>query len=74
RVARGTDFTAEILKAIKKNEDDSVKLQKLIEDIDMELTSPQAKREIIELSESEQKEALEKAKWLLLDQLIKDEA
>jgi len=71
QVAKGTDFSAEILKAINENEDNSEKLQKLIEDIDMELTSPQAKRELNVLSESEQKEALEKAKWLLLDQLIK---
>jgi len=57
-----------------KYEKGSEKLQELINNLYEELTNPQAKRELAELAESEQKEILEKAKWILLDQLIREES
>jgi DNA repair exonuclease SbcCD nuclease subunit len=74
QVKKGTDFPSEILKMFSKYEKGSDKLQELINNVDEELTSPQAKRELAELSESEQKEILEKSKWILLDQLIREES
>lgn len=74
QIKKGTDFPSEILKMFSKYEKGSEKLQELINNVDEEFTSLQAKRELAELSESEQKEILEKAKWILLDQIIKEES
>jgi len=72
RVKKGTDFPAELLKTIEGYENNPKKLEELIKNAEEDLISYQAKRELAELSESGQKEIHEKAKWMLLDQLIKE--
>lgn len=74
QLRKGTDFPAEILKKFTEYEENSEKLQELFQSIDEELVSPQSKRELMKLSELEQNEILENAKWMLLDQLIRQEA
>ena len=71
-VKKGTDFPAELLKTIEGYENNPKKIEELIKNVEEDLISYQAKRELAELSESEQKEIHEKAKWMLLDQLIKE--
>jgi DNA repair exonuclease SbcCD nuclease subunit len=71
QVKKRTDFPAEILKTIDENKNSVEKLQELIDRQEVEFTSPQTKRELNELSDSEKKEILEKVQWILLDQLLK---
>ncbi|MGR3317945.1 MAG: metallophosphoesterase [Candidatus Anammoxibacter sp.] len=72
QIKKGADFSAEILKMFNEYEENTDKLQELIQRVE-ELISYQAKRELKYLSENEQNEILEKAKWTLLDQLIREE-
>lgn len=72
QIKKGTDFPAELLKTIEEYENNPEKLEELIKNAEEDLISYQAKRELAELSESEQKEIHEKAKWMLLDQIIKE--
>ena len=73
RVKKGTDFPAEILKTLGEYKNDPGILDDLIKNMKEDMKSPQAKRELAELSEPEQKEILEKVKWMLLDQLLKEQ-
>ena len=70
QVKKGADFPAELLKTIEEYENNAEKLKELIKSTEEDLSSPEAKRELAELSEHEQKEILEKAKFVLLDELI----
>jgi DNA repair exonuclease SbcCD nuclease subunit len=72
QIETGNDFIAEILRTFNEYKIDLNELKKLIKNIDDELINPQAKKVLPELSEYEQKEILEKAKWILLDQLIRE--
>lgn len=72
RIKKRTDFPAELLKTIEEYANNSEKIEKLIGNAAEDLTSPQAKRDLAEFSEPEQKEILEEVKWMLLDQLIKE--
>lgn len=72
QIKKGNDFTAEIVKVFYDYEADSNKLTDLIKNIDEEFMSYQIKKEIKPLPDYEQKEVLEKAKWKLLDQLIRE--
>ncbi len=72
QVKKGTDFTAEILKSFEKVEANPENLTELIKSMGGELSNYQVKQEFIELSDNEYKEMIEKAKWMLLDQLIKE--
>ncbi len=73
-IKKGTDFPAEILKMFDDYEKDEKKLEGLITNIDEGLTSHQVKRELTVLSESEKNEILEKTKFMLLDQLIREKS
>ncbi len=72
QIKKGTDFTAEILKSFEKVEANPENLTELIKSMGEELSNYQVKQELIELSDDKYKEILEKAKWMLLDQLIKE--
>ena len=71
-IEKGNDFSAEILKKFNRYRKYLNELKELVKNTDNELISPQVKKELPELSEYEQKEILEKAKWKLLDQLIRE--
>ena len=72
RIREGADFTAEILKFLEGYEQDQERLSALIETVDREFVSPNARRELESLSGKEKKEILGRAKWLLLDHLIRE--
>jgi exonuclease SbcD len=72
QVKKRADFPAELLKTIEEYENNAEKLKELIKNTDEDLSSPQTKRELTELSEHERKGILEKAKCMLLDELIKE--
>ncbi len=72
QIEKGNDFTAELLRTFNEYEADSNKLTDLIKSMDEENLSYQIRKEITALTEYEQKEVLQKAKWKLIDQLIKD--
>jgi exonuclease SbcD len=71
-IQRGNDFASEIIKIFEKYENDSKALMEIIKRANEEITSPVFLRETAELNEQEQKEILEKAKWMLLDQLVRE--
>jgi len=72
KIRKGADFTAEILKFLEGYGEDEAKLSALIDSVDEDFVSPNAKRELDPLSDGEKKEILERAKWLLLDHLLID--
>ncbi|UCH14440.1 MAG: DNA repair exonuclease [Bacteroidales bacterium] len=72
QIEKGNDFTAEIIKAFYEYEEDSNKVTELIKDIDEDLISYQIKNEINELTQYELKAVLQKAKWKLMDLLIRE--
>jgi exonuclease SbcD len=69
-VAKGKDFAAEIVKIFKKYEIDSKGLADIFKRANDEISYSTLK-EVNELSVQEQREILEKAKWMLLNQLIR---
>jgi DNA repair protein SbcD/Mre11 len=67
------DFPADVLKIFDEYENDPQELSQLIENAGSDFLNPSAKRELaIPFSRVDQKEILEKAKWILLDELIKE--
>ena len=72
KIRERSDFPGEILNAIEQYESDSQKLKEWIESVDKEF-SGQAKREIDGLSEEDHRQIIEKAKWMLLDKLRKEQ-
>jgi exonuclease SbcD len=72
QIKKGNDFTAEILKAFSEYEADLNRLEELINNIDEEFMTYHIKEEITALTRHEYMEILEKAKWILVDQLIKE--
>ncbi|MBW6478429.1 MAG: DNA repair exonuclease [Bacteroidales bacterium] len=68
------DFTAEILKSFDRLDSDSEKYNELFSALEQEFGSQPAKRELDDLSDEEKKEILESARWMLVDQLIKDKS
>jgi len=73
QIKKGADFPAEVLKKFAEYEEKLEKLQSIIQSIDQELASTQVKRELLKPSQQEQNKILERAKWMLLDQLIREE-
>jgi len=69
-IAKGNDFAAEIVKIFKKYETDSKGLADIFKSANDEI-SYSILKEVNELSVQEQREILEKAKWMLLNQLIR---
>ena len=68
------DFTAEILKSFDNLDAVPEKYQELFHQMEQEFGSQSAKRELDDFSDEEKKEILENARWLLVDQLIKDKS
>ena len=68
------DFTAEILKSFDSLEANPEKYDELFSALEQEFGSQPAKRELDDLSDEEKKEILENARWMLMDQLIKDKS
>jgi len=71
QVKKGADFAAEILKIFDEYEGDKQKLMGVIHELDEDMVNYQVKKEIPELTGPEQKEMFERAKWILLNQLLK---
>jgi DNA repair exonuclease SbcCD nuclease subunit len=71
-IRKSSDFPGEILNAIEQYESDPQKIKDWIESVDKEFTG-QAKREIEGLSEDDHRQIIEKAKWMLLDKLRKEQ-
>jgi DNA repair exonuclease SbcCD nuclease subunit len=71
KIEKGNDFAAEILKTFNEYETNTEELKELFKNIE-ELVSPGIKKEIADLMEKEQKEILEKAKWKVIDRLIRE--
>jgi exonuclease SbcD len=72
QIKKGNDFIAEILKAFNEYEADLNRLEELVNNIDEEFMTYHIREEIAELPKNEQMEILEKAKWKILDQLIRE--
>lgn len=70
---KGNDFVAELLTVFDALEADSAQLDAIVSEADKEFSSPQARKEIDELSVEEKKEIAEQARWMLLDPLLKEE-
>jgi len=70
QIKKESGFTAEILKSFGKLESNPGKLDEVIKNADKNFSSYPAKREI-KIADDEHNEILEKAKWMLFDQLIK---
>ena len=68
----GKDFIAEVLTTIAVYEKESDKLTSIINDAEAVFGSMEAKRELQQFSVAEQKDILDRAKWMLLDQLIQE--
>ncbi len=72
QIRKGNDFAAELLKAFGEYELDLKRLDELINSINEEFLGYRINKEIGVLTEYQRKEVFEKAKWKLLDQLIKE--
>lgn len=70
QIGKGADFTGEILKVFDKYEKNKKQVMQMFRDLETEF-SYQATRETKELTVSEKAEIFEKAKWMLLDQLLR---
>jgi exonuclease SbcD len=72
-IKKRNDFPADVLKIFEEYENNSKDLAQLIEIAEIDFLSHLAKKELTSsFTEIEQKEILEKAKWILLDELIKE--
>jgi DNA repair exonuclease SbcCD nuclease subunit len=71
---QANDFTAEILRSFDSLNTDPEKYNELFSALEQDFSSHQAKRELEDLSDEEKKEILENARWMLMDQLIKDQS
>ncbi len=72
QIKKGNDFAAELLKAFSEYELDLKGLEELISSINEEFLGYRISKEIEVLTEYQRKEVFEKAKWKLLDQLIRE--
>ncbi len=72
QIRKGNDFAAELLKAFSEYELDLKGLEELISSINEEFLGYRISKEIEVLTEYQRKEVFEKAKWKLLDQLIRE--
>lgn len=69
KIKKGNDFTAEVLKTIEEMNDPS----KLFNEIEEETKMPPAAKKIIAEHKTDETAIMEKVKWILLDQLVKNE-
>jgi DNA repair protein SbcD/Mre11 len=69
----GNDFTAEIFNRFDNLQKDNEAFNQLMEMISSEVNSADVLRELTSLTAEEKQEVLENARWLLLDQLIKEQ-
>lgn len=66
------DFPADIIKTFREYENDSGKLAELFNSVEAEFLNTVARRDFVGFNETRKKEILEKAKWKLIDELIKE--
>jgi len=71
-IKKGNDFPAGVLGALEKYEKDTEQLNDLMQGLEAAFTAPVARRELAELSDADKQEILQRAKWMLMDQLIKE--
>ncbi|MBN2481142.1 MAG: DNA repair exonuclease [Bacteroidales bacterium] len=71
QVRKGTDFSADLLKVFDAYENDEKQLSRLFQELDEEIINYQVKKETTAITEHEKTEILNKAKWMMLDQLLK---
>jgi DNA repair protein SbcD/Mre11 len=69
---KGNDFPAEILNAFAQYETNAEQLNELIQELGAGLAPTRARLDLDALSEADQLEILQRAKWMLMDQLIKE--
>ena len=70
KVRRGTSFAAELLQMIENYENSPEKLDTLISAVSDDFDSPNAERELSNLTGKEKEDILEMAKWNLLEMLL----
>ncbi|MBN1159026.1 MAG: DNA repair exonuclease [Bacteroidales bacterium] len=70
QIRKGSDFTADLLQAFEVYEQDEVKQVRLIQELDEDINRYAVKRETSEIDANERTELFEKAKWMLLDQIL----
>jgi len=72
-IKKRNDFPADVLKIFEEYENNPMELVQLFENANIDFVSHSARKELgNSFTETEQKEILEKAKWLLLDELIEE--
>jgi DNA repair protein SbcD/Mre11 len=71
QIRSSNDFTAGILHAFDAIKKDTGLLSDMLDAIESEFASIEAKRELEEFSTKDRQEILEKATWMLMDQLIR---
>jgi len=69
-IEKGNDFAAELVKLFDNYSDDAAKRTTLLQSLSEELLSAPIKREIVPLSPEDEKDLIERAKWLVLDQIL----
>jgi DNA repair protein SbcD/Mre11 len=72
QLRNGNDFTAEMIRYIERHENDKLLLDGILDRLQEELPLARILRETEGLTDTEKKEILERAKWLLIDNLPGD--
>ena len=70
KVRGGTSFASELLQMIENYENSPEKLDTLISAVSDDFDSPNAQRELTNLTGKEKEDILEMAKWNLLEMLL----
>lgn len=68
KLRQGNDFTAEVLKVLEQ-----VRADELFAETEKEAKLPGVARKFISVNEDDKEKIMEKVKWMLLDQLVKNE-
>lgn len=71
QIRKGTNFSADVLKVFDAYRQDKKMLLQLFQELDADMINHLVKKETEEINEYTKAEMLEKAKWLLLDELLK---
>jgi exonuclease SbcD len=69
-ISRGNDFPAEALQVFDQYSKDGDRRKELLKKIEAEMLSGQIKKELAALGIEDEKDLIEKAKWLILDQIL----
>jgi len=69
-ISQGNDFPAEALQVFDHYSEDGNSRKDLLKKIEAEMLSAPIKKELVALGSGDEKELIEKAKWLILDQIL----